>query len=181
MSSMLGLSFMEREQSNEKENVSLSVVDVDGKAEDEGFSSAGEDGEGEVGSKPRLTTPSKETGRLTPPTTRRFPALSVQISHGSNSPRRSPSPTYIPTPPSQSPASSRSPSPSPTLLDPSAMNPSDSTYAAFLRQWCFAAPPRSGAIGEAGFSSGLTPLGGGMPGIGGMGNTMGVEAVGMMG
>lgn len=188
MSSALGLSFMEREQFNEKENVSLPVVEVDGKAEDEGFSSAGEDGEGEVDPKPQLTS-SKDTGtvagRLTPPTTRRFPPLSVQISHGSNSnsPRRSPSPSYIPTPPSQSPASSRSPSPSsPTLHDPSAMNPSDSTYAAFLRQWCFAAPPRSGAIGEAGFSSGLTPLsGGGMTGIGGMGNVMGVEAVGMMG
>lgn len=164
MSSALGLSFMDRP----KDDFSVSVVSVGDKAEveDEGFGSAGEDNDGVA------PPPAPQPGRLAPPT-RRFPPLSVQISHGSNSPRRSPSPSHIPTPPSSSP----SPTPSP-LADTKSMNPSDSKYAAFLQQWCFAhSTPKPGAMADVGIS----PMHSGF----GMGthpaNSMGVEAVGMMG
>ncbi|THH16643.1 hypothetical protein EW146_g4025 [Bondarzewia mesenterica] len=59
------------------------------------------------------------------------------------------------------------------FLDPAAVNPSDSTYAAFLRQWCFAqsTPPGAGAqhasnaVGETAMGAPNGGMGMGMNGV----------------
>lgn len=173
----LGFLFTAQEQASQEDSMKTSSVKEDGEMaarfNADAHSPQSLDGSSSRPARPQLSL------NVTPPT----PSPPSTNNHSYlGSPERT-SPIRSPT---RSPNISPNTSQSQLALDPSAVNTSDSMYAAFLRQWCFAqstppaAHPRPGALGEVGFVVETPATPGAVGGIG-FGMMNGVEAVGWVG